>query len=140
MIGGTVLMALYNVWSRPFIARASPLGFVTACMGVGGLTLIALAGVGGGFAATVDFGWGQWLAVAYLALGGGAAAFYLWGFALERTTPTRVANTMTVNPLAASIVATVVLGEPFGLNLVLGLIAVAAGIFIASTERRPAAT
>jgi drug/metabolite transporter (DMT)-like permease len=140
MIGGTVLMALYNVWSRPFIARSSPLGFVTACMGVGGLTLIALAGLGGGFAVTADFAWGQWFAVAYLALGGGAAAFYLWIFALERTTPTRVANTMTVNPLAASIVATFVLGEPFGLNLIVGLVAVAAGIFIASTERRPAAT
>ncbi len=36
---------------------------------------------------------------------GGAAAFYLWVFALERTTPTRVANTMTINPLAASLLA-----------------------------------
>src|SRR6185295_5065277 len=135
MIGGTVLMALYNVWSRPFIARSSPLGFVTACMGVGGLTLIALAGFGGGFAVTADFAWGQWFAVAYLALGGGAAAFYLWIFALERTTPTRVANTMTVNPLAASIVATIVLGEPFGLNLIVGLGAVFCGIWLASSER-----
>ena len=71
----------------------------------------------------------------YLAIGGGAAAFYLWVFALQRTTPTRVANTMTVNLLAAGIVALFVLGEPFGLNLAIGLVAVAAGIFIASTER-----
>ena len=28
---------------------------------------------------------------------------------------------MTVNPLAASIVAAIVLGEPFGLNLIVGL-------------------
>jgi len=33
MIGSTLAMAFYNVWSRPFIARSSPLGFVTACMG-----------------------------------------------------------------------------------------------------------
>jgi drug/metabolite transporter (DMT)-like permease len=138
MIGGAILMALYSVWSRPFVTRSSSLGFVTACMGVGGLTLIALAGASGGFAVTADFTPGQWVAVAYLAIGGGAAAFYLWNFALERTTPTRVANTMTVNPLAASIVATFVLGEPFGLNLILGLVAVGAGIFIASTERRSA--
>ena len=69
-------------------------------------------------------------------LGGGAAAFYLWIFALERTTPTRVANTMTVNPLAASILAAIVLGEPIGLNLIVGLVAVAAGIWIASSEGR----
>jgi drug/metabolite transporter (DMT)-like permease len=138
MIGGTLLMALYNVWSRPIIARSSPLGFVTACMGVGGLTLMALAGASHGFAPVAAFGPGQWFAVVYLALGGGAAAFYLWIFALERNTPTRVANTMTVNPLAASIGAALVLREPFGFNLIAGLIAVGAGIFIASTERQPA--
>ena len=138
MTGGALLMALYNVWSRPFIARSSPLGFVTACMGVGGLSLIVLSGASQGFAVAADFGPGQWLAVAYLALGGGAAAFYLWIFALERTTPTRVANTMTVNPLAASIVAAFVLGEPFGLNLIVGLVAVGAGIIIASTEKAEA--
>ena len=132
-------MALYNVWSRPFMARSSPLGFVTACMGIGGATLVLLAAFTGGFTPVLGFALPQWTAVGYLALGGGAAAFYLWNFALERTTPTRVANTMTVNPLAASIVATIVLGEPFGLSLVVGLIAVACGIWIASTERAPRA-
>jgi drug/metabolite transporter (DMT)-like permease len=135
MIGGTLIMALYNVWSRPFIARASPLGFVTACMGVGGLTLIGLSAANHSFGVTADFGPGQWLAVAYLALGGGAAAFYLWIFALERTTPTRVANTMTVNPLAAAMGAAAVLGEPFGIYLIVGLVAVGAGIFLASSDR-----
>jgi drug/metabolite transporter (DMT)-like permease len=138
MLGGTLLMALYNVWSRPFIGRSSPLGFVTVCMGIGGGTLALLAVCTGGFTATAAFSGGQWLAVGYLAVGGGAAAFYLWIFALERTTPTRVANTMTVNPLAASIVAAIVLDEPFGLNLIVGLVAVAVGIFIASTGPAPA--
>src|SRR5262249_15371131 len=32
MIGATFCMALYNVWSRPFIARSSALGFLTAGM------------------------------------------------------------------------------------------------------------
>src|SRR5258708_22948034 len=51
MVGGTLAMAFYNVWSRPFIARSSPLGFVTACMGFGGASLVLLAGSTGGFAA-----------------------------------------------------------------------------------------
>src|SRR5690348_9803929 len=33
MVASTLCMAFYNVWSRPFIARSSPLGFVTASMG-----------------------------------------------------------------------------------------------------------
>ena len=137
MIAAALVMACYSVWSRPFIARSSPLGFVTACMGFGGACLVAVAAATDGFAAARTFAPAQWIAVAYLAVCGGAAAFYLWVFALERTTPTRVTNTMTINPLAASIVAAIVLSEPIGLNLIAGLIAVGAGIAIASSEPRP---
>jgi drug/metabolite transporter (DMT)-like permease len=137
MLGATLCMALYNVWSRPLIGRSSALGFVTACMGFGGAALVAWAGAANGFAVARGFGAPQWFAVAYLGIFGGAAEFYLWVFALERTTPTRVANTMTVNPLAASIVAAIILNEPIGLNLIVGLAAVFAGIFIASTESSP---
>jgi drug/metabolite transporter (DMT)-like permease len=140
MLAATLIMALYSVWSRPFMARSSPLGFVTASMGFGGGCLVAFAAATDGFAAARGFGPGQWAAVTYLAVGGGAAAFYLWNFALERTTPTRVTNTMTVNPLAASIVAAIVLGEPIGLNLIVGLMAVGVGIWIASSEGRPFAS
>ena len=138
MIGGTFSMAFYNVWSRTFIARSSPLGFVTACMGFGGAFLVLLAGPNGGFTVAGGFGAPQWAAVAYLAAFGGAAAFYLWIFALKLTTPTRVANTMAVNPLAASIGAAVVLGEPIGLNVMVGIVAVAVGIWLASTNARKA--
>src|SRR5262249_58225566 len=48
----------------------------------------------------------QWIAGAYLGVGGGALAFILWVLALQRATPTRVANTMTVNPIAAALLAT----------------------------------
>src|SRR5262245_3664282 len=136
MLAATVMMALYSVWSRPFMARSSPLGFVTAAMGVGGGCLVAFAAVSGGFAVTGAFTPAQWAAVTYLAVGGGAAAFYLWNFALEHTTPTRVTNTMTVNPLAASLLAAVIVGEPIGLNLIVGLVAVGAGIWLASTAAR----
>jgi len=134
MLAATLIMALYSVWSRPFMARSSPLGFVTASMGFGGGCLAVFAAASGGFGVTRAFTPGQWAAVTYLALGGGAAAFYLWNFALERTTPTRVANTMTINPLAASLVAAVIVGEPIGLNLIVGLAAVGVGIWLASSE------
>ena len=71
--------------------------------------------------------------IAPQAVGGGALAFYLWVRALERTTPTLVANTMTVNPIAAALLAAVLVNEPITLNLVAGLVAVFAGIWIATT-------
>ena len=59
-----------------------------------------------------SFGAPQWIAGIYLGVGGGALAFILWVLALERATPTRVANTMTVNPIAAGLLATQLVGEP----------------------------
>ena len=78
----------------------------------------------------------EWLAVAFIGIAGGALAFFLWVYALERTTPTRVANTMTVNPIAASLLAAVLVGEPLGLNLVAGIAAVGIGIWLASSAPR----
>jgi drug/metabolite transporter (DMT)-like permease len=136
MLGGTLIMAFYNVWSRPFMIRSSRLGFLAAGMGFGSVASALLAWQSGGFAATQGFDTAQWIAVLCLGVFGGAAAFYLWVYALERTTPTRVANTMAVNPIAASLLATVLVGEPLGANLLVGIGAIAVGIWIASTEHR----
>ena len=134
MVAATVCMAFYNVWSRPFIARSSPLGFVTASMSAGAICLVAVAAARGSFAVTQTFSSAQWIAVIYLGAFGGAAAFFLWVLALRMTTPTRVASTMTVNPVAASLLAVILVGEPVGWNLVVGLVAVALGIWVAATS------
>jgi drug/metabolite transporter (DMT)-like permease len=81
-----------------------------------------------------SFGQAQWLAGIYLGVAGGALAFILWVMALQRASPTRVANTMTVNPIAAALLAQQLVGEPITFNLVVGLIAVFIGIWLASTE------
>jgi len=135
MVAGAFCMALYNVWSRPFIARSSPLAFLTAGMGVGAICLAVLALAGGGFVPSFDPV--QWAAVMFIGVFGAALNFYLWVWALERTTPTRVATTITVNPVSASLLAALILGEPIGLNLVLGIAAVLCGIWVAATDRRP---
>jgi drug/metabolite transporter (DMT)-like permease len=137
MVVATLCFALYNVWSRPFIARSGPLPFVTAGMGAGSACLALLAWSSGGFAAADRFGLAQWTAVIYLVVIGAALTFFLWVFALGRTTPTRVANTITLNPVTAAIVAAILLGEPIGFNLAVGVAAVVAGIWLASTGRRP---
>lgn len=129
----TLLMSFYNVWSRPYIARSDPLAFVTVGMGATGLVLLVWALLIGGFARAADFGWPQWIAVAYLAVIGGSFIFFLWAFALGRAGPTRTAVTMTINPVMASIFGALAIGEPIGLNLVIGLIAVTAGIVLTTT-------
>lgn len=136
MTAAVLCMAFYNVWSRPFIQRSSALGFLTVGMGTGAAALILVGTTTGSVAVLSQFGAPQWIAGIYLGVAGGALAFILWVLALERASPTRVANTMTVNPLAAGLLATQLVGEPITLNLVLGLIAVFAGIWIATSEAR----
>ena len=135
MMSAVLCMAFYNVLSRPFIRRSSALGFLTVGMGTGAAALIAVGAVTGSLASLAQFTQPQWIAGIYLGVGGGAAAFILWVMALERASPTRVANTMTVNPIAAGLLATQLVGEPITANLVLGLIAVFAGIWIATSEK-----
>jgi drug/metabolite transporter (DMT)-like permease len=136
MTGAVLCMAFYNVWSRPFIQRSSALGFLALGMGAGAVGLILCGVLSDRISVLKAFGAAQWIAGAYLGIGGGALAFILWVLALERTTPTRVANTMTVNPLAAGLLANQLVGEPVTLNLILGLVAVFAGIWLATTQPR----
>ena len=136
MSGATFCMALYNVWSRPLISRSSALGFVTAGMLAGGIALLILSAAIGGMTQLGGFALSQWAAAGYLAAGGGAIAFYLWVWALQHASPTRVANTMTANPLVAGLLAAGLLGEPLTYPLIAGLVAVFAGIWIATSDPR----
>jgi drug/metabolite transporter (DMT)-like permease len=134
MTAAVLCMAVYNVLARPLMQRSSALGFLTVGMGFGaaGLTLAGVAT--NRISVLADFGAPQWIAGVYLGVGGGALAFILWVLALERATPTQVANTMTLNPIAAALLATQLVDEPITLNLVAGVIAVCLGIWIATTD------
>ena len=133
MMSAVLCMAFYNVWSRPFIRRSSALGFLTVGMGTGAAALVIVGLFTGSVATLSRFGASQWIAGVYLGVAGGALAFILWVLALQRASPTRVAATMTVNPIAAALLAQQLVGEPLTVDLLLGLVAVFAGIWIATT-------
>lgn len=135
MVGAAGCAALYSVWSRPFVRRSSPLSFSAIGMAAGVCGLAALA-LSAGPAALPALDPAGWAAVLYLGLIGGALTFFLWVFALGRTSPTRVAISVTVNPVAAALFGTLALGEPLGWPLLAGLAAVAAGIGVAATDGR----
>ncbi len=140
MIGAVLCMAFYNVYSRRFIVRSSALGFLCVGMGAGAAALVIVGVLTDRIVVLAGFNAAQWTAAIYLGIGGGAAAFILWVMALQRTTPTLVANTMTINPIAAALLATQLVGEPITLNVVAGLVAVFAGIWIATGDTAKAST
>ncbi len=136
MAGATLCMALYSVYARPFIGRSSALGFLAAGMSVGGGALIVLSLATGRLATLASFNEAQTWVSLYLAAGGGALAFFLWVVALRYASPTRVTNTITINPLIAMTAGALMLGEPVTLTLALGLVAVGAGVWVATTQGR----
>lgn len=135
MIAAALCMANYSVWSRPFIARSSPLAFTTVGVGAGATALTMIVVVGG-LHVSIDLAApGPLAAILYLGVVCGAAIFFLWSYALSRTTPTKVALSVTVNPVVASIAGALLLGEPIQANVLAGLVMVVMGIGIATSRR-----
>lgn len=86
----------------------------------------------GSFEPAARLGPGQWAALGFLGPFGGALGFFLWAFALQRTTPTRVAISIAVNPVAAAMVGALLVGERLRWNVCIGVGAVIAGIWMAT--------
>jgi drug/metabolite transporter (DMT)-like permease len=134
MAAAALCMALYSVWSRPLVKRYGTVIYTALAMTFGATALTALAWQTGGFHSVRNFGTIQWSGVAFLGIFGGAITFFLWSYALERTTPTRVAISVTVNPIAAGLFGAIVLGEPITLPLLAGLLLVGGGIALATSK------
>lgn len=136
MVAAALCMAFYSVWSRALARQYGAVAYTALAMTFGALVLVILAWLRGGFAATLSFGPVQWSVVGFLGLFGGALTFLLWSYALQRTTPTRVAISVTVNPIASAIFGAYALDEPITVNLVMGLLLVATGILVASSTSK----
>ena len=136
MVAAALCMALYNVWSRPFVARSAPIPFAAFGMGCGAAFLVAASAASGRLGALASLNGPQWGAAGYLAIVCGTLLFFLWAFALGRTPPTLVAISVAVNPVTAALLAVPMLNEPISPNLVAGLLGVIAGIGIAARSPR----
>jgi drug/metabolite transporter (DMT)-like permease len=136
MLAAVICMAFYGVWSKPYLERAGTIPFTVVAMGAGGLALTLVTLMRGGFAPVAAFDGYQWSAVLYLGAIGGAFSFYLWSYALGHTSPTRVALTVTINPVTASLYGAFLLNEPMTATLLAGIVLVALGIWLGTSGGR----
>lgn len=132
MFGAAVTGSIYNVTSGFYLRKYPSLVLCSVMLPVGALALLAAIVIGGDFSGFTGFSWRGWCAIAYLMTIGGAVTFFLWIWALEHTTPSRVAITVTMNPVAAVILGALVLSEPVTWRLLVGLAAIVAGITAAN--------
>lgn len=124
--------AVYNVFSRPLLKRYPPLHVTTLSMFAGLLFLAPIAAANGVFSAWPIFTPSAWGALLFLGVLGGAFGFALWIWALQRSTPSRVAVFIALNPITAITLGALLLHEPVTFKFLIGFVGVIAGIILAN--------
>ncbi len=128
--GSALTGGLTNVLYGPYLRRykALPVSVLSMFAAVVALIIGALFEAGGvpDLAAVDGVGWGV---VAFIGWAS-AVGFWLWIWALGRSTPTNVAAFLSLGPLVATGLGVVVLSEPVTLAFLLGLVLVSGGLWI----------
>jgi probable blue pigment (indigoidine) exporter len=146
MLTGVGLMAVGIVLAKRWGSPGHPLASTAWQMTIGGLILVPFTLSVEGLPATLSVA--NAAGYTYLATIGGALAYVLWFRGIERLTPTTVSLLTLSNPLTATLLGLVVLGQTLttaqgaGLGIALG--ALVAGQLLGrrapvarSAERRP---
>ncbi|MHA1536978.1 MAG: DMT family transporter [Alphaproteobacteria bacterium] len=135
MLAAAAMAAVYTIYAKPLLGRHPALA-VTALSMLGGLLVLApFAQAQGTFSGLPSFSPAGWFAVAFLGICGAAMQFGLWIWAISKLSPTQAAIYLTLTPVTAVILASLILGEPVSLGLFAGLALVIGGILLAN---RPA--
>jgi drug/metabolite transporter (DMT)-like permease len=88
----------------------------------------------GFFRAWPRFSGAGWLAVVFIGISSGVG-YYLWLWALNHTTPTKVTVSLALSPVTAAGLGGLLLGEPLSMPFLMGLTSVALGLWLAHRER-----
>lgn len=128
--------ALYTVLSRPVLRRA-PATLVTCFAMLSGTAFLGVLSWTTGVLAVPVLSAHEWLVlIGFLGVIGGALGFFLWAWAVRQSTPTRTAVFLTLNPMTATFLGSVLLGEPITVPFLIGLALVLAGIVVANLQWR----
>jgi drug/metabolite transporter (DMT)-like permease len=133
-LGSAASAAVCSVLYRPYLQRYPTLTLSTWAMLASVLFLAAWAAGEGFFTAWPGFSAIGWLAVTFIGLSSGVG-YYLWLWALGRTSPTNVSVFLALSPITAAILGALALGERPTAGLLAGLACVALGIWMA--QRAP---
>jgi drug/metabolite transporter (DMT)-like permease len=125
--------AICSVLYRPYL-RKYPTLPVSAFAMLASVGFLALLAAGEGFFNDFPHFTGKgWFAVLFIGVSSGVG-YYLWLWALGRTTPTRVTVFLGLSPITATALGASLLGEPVSLRFAAGLACVVLGLWIAHRD------
>jgi len=127
--------AICSVLYRPYLRKYSTLS-VSAFAMLASVGFLAILAYGEGFFGSIPhFTAGGWLAVVFIGLSSGIG-YYLWLWALNHTTPTKVTVFLALSPVTAAGLGALLLAERISMMLFLGLVFVVLGLWIAHWQAR----
>jgi drug/metabolite transporter (DMT)-like permease len=123
--------AVCSVLYRPYLARYPTLPLGAVAMAASVVFLAGLAGGEGLFSGPLSLSGSGWAAILFIGASSGIG-YVLWLWALKQTTPTRVTVFLSLSPVTAAFLGVWLLGEALTPGAVLGLVAVAGGLWLAT--------
>ena len=130
VLGSTLCGAVCGVLYRPYLKRYAPLNVGAIAMLASVLFLTPGAALEGFFAEWPQFTAEAWIAIGFIGVGSGAG-YFLWLWALQHTTATKVTVFMGLSPLTAAALGYVLLDERLTPQFILGLGIVFGGLVVA---------
>ncbi len=135
VFGSALSGAVCSVLYRPYLQKYRTLP-VSAFAMLASVVFLAPLAVGEGVVGTPPtFTTGGWVAIVFIGLSSGLG-YYLWLWALNHTTPTRVTVFLALSPLTAAGLGALFLAERVSAALLLGLACVALGLWVAHRPDR----
>lgn len=135
VLGSALSGAACSVLYRPYLQKYPTLP-VSAFAMLASVVFLALLAVGEGVVGTPPtFTPGGWVAIAFIGLSSGLG-YYLWLWALNHTTPTKVTVFLALSPITAAGLGALFLAERVSAALLLGLACVALGLWVAHRPDR----
>ena len=125
--------AICSVLYRPYLRKYPTLPVSAFAMLASVGFLAALAAAEGFFSSLPHFTTAGWLAVVFIGISSGIG-YYLWLWALNHTTPTKVTVFLALSPITAAGLGAFLLGETISMMLFAGLACVVFGLWIAHWE------
>jgi drug/metabolite transporter (DMT)-like permease len=128
-VSGAVCSVLY----RPYLRKYPTLPVSAFAMLASVVFLAFLAGGEGFFSSPPRLTSGGWLAVVFIGVSSGIG-YYLWLWALNHATPTRVTVFLALSPITATGMGALILAEKITALFVVGLVSVALGLWLAHRQ------
>jgi len=129
---GAVMASAYFLLGSSIRRKVSTLAYIWPCYGLAALLLVAFGALGG--QPLTGYGLRTYLVLLLLALGPQILGHSSFNWALAQFSPLMVALAILGEPVGASILAILVLGELPPLSAPLGGLLILAGIYVASRE------